>query len=305
MRQFIAPTEDFIKVERTRLAADATAGSNVTLTLENNDQIVNTDFIVIGHEGGELAELETVNQAVSGSTQVRVATLKFNHKAGEPVTKYRYNKRKFYGSLTETGSYTEITADGSPIAIQVDDPQGTVFEYTGNEGYAWFKSTYYNSNSPAIETDIADSIAVPADQSARYTSIYAIRKHAGIQGNPYYSDERVEAKRKQAENEINSALYALYVLPLAEVPALIQRVCELLAAGYIDYEEFGGDGQGVKWLGEARGILKAIAEGRQRLIGSDGEQLQEKTLTQGVQSYPDGVDNDNGPVRVFTMTQKF
>lgn len=306
MRQFIAPTEDFIKLERSELAADASAGSNISLTLQNNDGLAQYDFIVIGLEGSEKAEIQQINAAVSGATAVQVETLKFAHKTGEIVTKYRYNKRKFYGSLTVSGSYTELTSDDSPKSIKVDDPQGTTFEYAGSEGYTYFKATYYNSYE-LIETDLEDSTAVAGDQTSRYTSIYAIRKHAGVLGNPYYSDDRVEAKRKQAENEINSVLFNKYTIPLAEVPALISYICELLAAGYIDYEEFGGDGQGVKWLGEARGILKSIQDERQRLIGADGTELESKDRASTVQSYPDGVDNDSdeGPSRRFSMNQTF
>src|SRR5829696_2913638 len=105
MRQFYAPNEPFIKTEIGILAADATAGSNVTLTLINNDGLAQNDYIVIGHEGSELAELELINAAVTAGTSVRVATLMFNHKAGEPIVRYAFNQRKFYGSLTEAGSY--------------------------------------------------------------------------------------------------------------------------------------------------------------------------------------------------------
>lgn len=285
MKTLLAPTEDFIKVERSTLGADATAGSNVTITLESNDHIIENDFIVVGYEGSELAELCQVNQAVSGNTAVRVATLKFNHKKGEPITKYRYNKRKFYGSATETGSYTELTSEGSPVTIQADDPMGTTLEYTGST-YLYFKSTYYNSQTTE-ESSIDDATAVQADESLRYASLYAIRKHAGLAGNPFYSDLRLEVKRKQAENEINSALYARYTLPLAEVPALLGQICELLAAGYIDFEEFGKDGEGVKWLGEGRALLKALADGKQRLIGADGTELAVKTKVGVLSGYPD------------------
>jgi hypothetical protein len=37
MKLFYAPSEDWIREELGTLAADATAGSNVTLTLMNND----------------------------------------------------------------------------------------------------------------------------------------------------------------------------------------------------------------------------------------------------------------------------
>ena len=285
MKTLIAPTEDFIKLERTVLASDASAGSNVSLTLESNNGLANNDFIVIGYEGSELAELEQINAAISGNTSVQVATLKFNHKKGEPVTLYRFNKRKFYGATSATGSYTELTAEGSPKDIQVDDPQGTMLEYTGST-YTYFKSTYYNSYT-TDETAIADATATEADESKRYASLYAIRKHAGLAGNPFYSDLRIETKRKQAENEINSAIYSKYVLPLTEVPALISQICELLAAGYIDFEEFGGDGEGVKWLGEARSLLKGITDGKRRLIGADGVELTTNTKAGVLSGYPD------------------
>lgn len=305
MRTLLAPTEDLIKLERSRLEADATAGSNVSLTIGNNDGFIDADYIVVGYEGNELCEMCKINQAVTAGQVVRVATLKFNHKANEPITKYRFNQRKFYGSATSGGVYTELTSEGSPKDIQVDDPQGTYIEYTGDD-YFFFKSTYYNSTS-FVETDIDDSEAVDADESKRYASLYAIRKHAGLAGNPFYSDARIETKRKQAESEINSILYARYVLPLTEVPALLGQICELLAAGYIDYEEFGKDGEGVKWLGTGRALLASIAKGTQRLIGADGEELATKTLTAGVQSYPDQVNNTDseGPSQRFTMNQTF
>lgn len=300
MRTLQAPTEDFIKIERSELGADATAGSNVTLTLTDNNGFANAAFIAIGHEGNELCELEQINQVVSGNTDVRVATLKFNHFKGEPVTVYRYNKRKFYGAISATGSFTELTADGSPALIQVDDPVGTTLEYTGST-YTYFKATYYNSTT-SEETDDDDAEAVLADESLRYAALYAIRKHAGLAGNPRYSDAQLEVKRKQAENEMNSALAAKYILPLTEVPPLLGQICELLAAGYIDYEEFGKDGEGVNWLGEARALIKAIQKGTQILIGADGTELARNAKVGVLNGYP---DDENTDCAQFTMSKKF
>lgn len=304
MRTLLAPTEDFIKLERTELDADASAGSNVTLTLKNNSGMADNTFIVIGREGSEQAELQKINQAVVVGTDVRVATLLFAHKKGTPICVYRYDKRKFYGATTATGSYTELTSDGSPVAIQVDDPQGTRLEYASST-YTYFKSTYYNSVS-ALETAQSDSDAVLADESTRYTSIYAIRVQAGLTENPYISDGRIERKRIQAENEINSVLFRVYILPLSSVPPLIQRICELLAAGYIDFEEYGPDGQGVKWLGEARGLLKNIMDGKQFLLGETGIEFDRNASDgRGIVSYPDTVDDSNGPRQYFKMGQRF
>ena len=298
---YFPTSEDItIKPERSYLGADVTAGASVTLTIENNENFKNSDFVVIGYEGSELAELEQINQVVTAGQSIRVATVKFNHKKGEPVTRYAYDKRKVYGSTSESGSYTELTSDGSPVLISVDDPQGTVFEYTGGS-YTWFKATYYNSTSFA-ETPLANAEAIEGNQSLRYTTIYNIRKAAGLAGNPFYSDFVTEIKRKQAENEIDSVLLARYTLPLTEVPALLTHICTLLAAGYIDFEEFGKNGEGVKWLGEARALLKNIADGKRRLIGSDGTELTHPTGTGSISGYPN--DADTNPAK-FTMDDQF
>lgn len=303
MRTLYAPTEDFIKKERTYLTADVTAGTNVDLTLASNDGMANETFIVIGQEGGEVAELQQINEAVTPGASVQVATLLRNHKAGEPVTVYRYNKRKFYGSTTADGTFNELTTDGSPVVIQVDDPQGTLLEYTGVEGYTYFYATYFNS-ADNTETSADDATVTLADESARYASIYGIRKMAGFTENPYLSDGRVESKRQQAENEINSSLFNQYSLPLAEVPAIITYICECLAAGYIHYEEYGGDGEGGKKLGEARALLKSIANGTQKLLASDLTQLEVVQSPNRLRGYPNGSET-GGDTRKFTLSKKF
>lgn len=302
MKTLLAPTEDFIKLERTTLDADAAAGSNIALTLANNNGMAENTFIVIGIEGSERAELEKINAAVTPGTAVQVATLLFPHKKGEPVTVYRYDKRKFYGSLTAGGSYSELTADGSPAAIQVDDPQGTRLEYSSSS-YLFFKATYYNSVS-GLETDVDDSNETNADESVRYCTLYGIRKMAGFTNNPFLSEGRVEQKRAQAENEINSAISSRYVLPLAEIPALITYVCELLAAGYLHYEEYGPDGDGGKKLGEARAIIKAISNGTQKLLKVDLTELPLVRSASGLYGKPDGSETGSEKKK-FTIGMKF
>ena len=304
MKTLIAPTENFIKTEHTALNADVSAGTNVTLTVLDNNKIVQNSFIVIGYEGAEKTELVKVNAVVYPGTSVQVDTLLYAHKKDDPITVYRYDKRKFYGAVTATGSFVELTGYGSPSAIQVDDPQGTILEYTGSEGYKYFKSTYYNSVS-FDETDQADSNTVASDQTGRYCSLYSIRKQAGLTNNPYINDGLLETYRKRAENEVKSIIMFRYNLPLSEIPAIIENCCTLLAAGYIDYQEYGKDGEGVKWLGEARGILNSIKKGTQRLIGADEQELPTIATANTVQGYPDTTDNKNGPVRMFTSNQRF
>jgi len=306
MKVLLAPTEDFIKRERSALSAAATAGSSVVLSIVNSAGFAVNDYVVIGLEGSEVAELCKIT-AVAATT-ITVATLALAHQIDDPVVKYRYNERKFYGSLTATGSYTELTGYGSPVTIAVNDPQGTILEYTGGEGYLYFKSTYYNSTT-TDESNLVDADTVLADESVRYCSLYAIRKQGGLTNNPYVTDGLIEVYRKRAESEVDSYLNARYILPLInstgspEIPFLVENCTMLLAAGYMDYQELGKDGEGIKWLGEARGVLKRLqSPGGQQLLGSDKLEMQSRILSNGVQSYPD--DTDCEPP-VFTIGQRF
>lgn len=308
MKVLFASTEDFIKRERARVSADVSAGSTVSVTLTNGEGYAANDWLVMGYEGSENAELCQI-ASITGNVAV-ISTLRLAHKADEPVVKYRYNKRKFYGCTTATGNFTELTSYGSPVTIGVDDPQGAILEYTGSEGYTYFKATYYNSTT-TDESNIADADAVLADESLRYCSIYAIKKQAGLNNNPYIVDGDVETYRKRAENEVNSYIISRYTLPLvngdgtSEIPWMIENITTLLAAGYMDWQEFGEDGNGKKWLGEARSLLKKIQDGSQSLIGLDGVQMTEVDVLSGVQSYPSSVDNTDGPTQQFTMRQQF
>ncbi len=309
MKNLLAPTEDFIKMERGRLSADIGPGSAVAIPVVNSDGFAVNNYIVVGIEGSEEAELCKVTGVATGL--ITVATLLMTHIQDEPIVHYRYNKRKFYGSLTAGGTYNELTLYGSPADIKVTDPQGTYFEYTGAEGYIYFKATYYNTTD-SIETDIADATEVLADESKRYCSIYAIKKQAGLLRNPYVGDAVVETYRRRAESEVDSYLNSKYVLPLTnasgiqEIPFLVENCAALLAAGYMDYQEFGKDGEGIKWLGEARSILKKLqSPGGQQLLGSDHYEMQGRARSGGVRSYPDTVDNNNGPLRAFSRGQRF
>lgn len=299
MKILTAPIESFIKSDITEISADVSAGSSVAVTMDNGGDFAVNDYAILGVDGQEVSEMAKIT-VVSGNI-LTFGTLKLAHKAGDPVTKVLFNQRKLYGCAAKAGTFIFIETKD----IEVDNPQGTQFEYTGSI-YSYFKCTYLNSQT-ATETDIADAVAVLGGESDRYASIFDIKKHAGLEDNPYVSDSTVEAKRKQAENEINSAIFARYTLPLSEIPALVQRLCILLASGYIDYEEFGAAGGGKNWLGEARAILKAFQKGTQRLIKADGTELEVKSATQNrISGYPDDtIDEGDSDDRMFKIDDSY
>ena len=307
MKVLISPTDEYIRLAKTQLSADVAAGSSVALSVYGNEGMAQNNYVVVGIEGTDTCEICQINASVTAGTTIQVATLIFAHKQDEPVRIFRYNQRKFYGATTSTGSYTNLTSSGSPKTIQVNEPQGTMLEYTGNEGYTYFKSTYWNSTT-SEETDINDSVAVLANESLRYCSLEVIRRQAGMMDNPFMTDGMLETYRTRAENEVNSSLISKYSLPLTrasdniqEVPAILENATMLLAAGYMDYREYGKDGEGVKWLGEARGILKSIQEGRQHLIGTDMLEMNVVTDTVSISGYPD----DTASPAIFGVRDRY
>jgi phage gp36-like protein len=281
MRTLIAATEDSIIIARTKLDATALKGSDVVLTLLNTEGVTDGCAACIGLRGSETAELRRL--AVSSSVK---ADLTMDHVKGEWLEVMRYDSRRFYGSATETGTYSLIAT----VPIDVDDPQGTRYEYTGT--LAWFKATYYDS-STGDETPVADAEAIQGDQSARYCAIDKIRSRAGMARNNYVQDDRFASARTRAESEIDSTLAGVYVLPLTSTPAIITEICELLASGTVMSDEFGeGEGaDGPKKQAQARSMLKDIREGKLKLI-ADGAELPKASASLPV-FYPTALSADD------------
>ncbi|MCK4454527.1 DUF1320 family protein [Candidatus Parcubacteria bacterium] len=295
MKTLNAPIEEFIKTVKTEIAADVAAGSDKAVTVENANEFAVNDYAVLGIKGKEVSEIAKIT-VVSGNT-ITFGTLALAHKDGDPITKVLFNQRKLYGCATKTGTFVLIETKD----IEVDSPQGTYFEYTGD--YIYFKCTYYNEHTTE-ESSIDDAVAVLGGESDRYCSIEAIKKQAGLLENPYTNNADVERKRNTAESEIDSAIGHIYSLPLSEIPALIENITILLAAGYLDYQEFGSESGGVKWLGEARGLLKKIEKGTMRLLGSDKSEL--TRLSGGrLKGYPDTSCEDEDCDRIFSVEDEY
>lgn len=299
-RLLIAPTDDMVRGERGVLSENVSAGSNVTITMPNNDGFAQNDFVVIGYEGKEEAELQQVNQAVSAGGTIRVATLLRAHKAGEPVVVYRFNKRKFYGCATENGTYAELS--GSPATIQVDDLRGTFLEYAGTT-YSYFKATYYNSSTTTETGDESPSLVVVENQT-RYATLADIRGAAGIIGNPRISDGVVERARMYAEGVANAIVVGRYPLPLASVPSILSGAVEDIAAARI-LKRYMVDQEDDEWRNmqkEAMDTLKSIGSGDIILLDDDGLELAVSQREEGG-GYPTGGSSD--PDRVFPFDKKY
>ncbi len=307
MKPFIAPTEDFIESEKTVISV-AVAASATPISVDNNNGYSIGDYIIIGTKGNEAVELRKITSTPSGQLVVDTA-LTFAHKVGEPIVKVAFNQRKLYGCATENGTYVFIETKN----IEVDNPQGTYFVYTGTT-YEWFKATYYNETT-FEETDIDDAIASQAGETQHYCSIYDIREEAGFQDNPYISDGRIHLLRLQAESEVKGSVASRYTLPLSEIPDIIKTATILLAAGRLLYREYGKDtaglsNDGVDKIKEARSILKAIRNGELLLFDNNDQELTLSSNIETLGGWPDNTtkdadDDDAGGDIKFRISKEF
>ncbi|MFA5174722.1 MAG: hypothetical protein WC438_06070 [Candidatus Pacearchaeota archaeon] len=282
MQVLLAPTENIVLAEKTSLSADE-AASQTVLSVLNTSGFLAKDYIVIEEIGCEIAELLQIFSVEASANTITLSTgLNRAHTKDTTITKIRYNKRKFYRCATETGTYTHLSAEGSPVLIQVDQPEGTEFEDTTGTTTSWYKATYFNSETGA-ETSIDDALASQAGDAEHYTSIYKIRMESGFQNNSYIGSDLIDRYRYEAEAQAEGELVGLYQLPFSSTPKLYQHIITLLAAGLLISKEYGLESDvdisktGQRKIDRAEELLGKIRDGIIKLVGVDGTELSKRT----------------------------
>ena len=292
--------ERFNYSTRTRVNADAAAAAT-SLTVKNTTGYSANDYILIGYEGADTAEVRKVS-AVASLTAFTLtgSALQFAHDRFEYVTKVEYNQRKLYSCATEGGTYTLV----STFELGVNNPLGTLVSDTGTDTF--YKITYYNATTTK-ETSLADAEVIKSettevkvvDSDLRYCTLAEIRKISGFREGGSVSNEDVESVRYRSESVVQSKLSVVYALPLSFIPYVIRRVTAELAAGYLLINEAGETGEALWERGNAlvkgaMGMLEDIQSKDMILIDADGEELSNVTTQTLSFSPSDSTDSDEG-----------
>lgn len=282
MQILIAPTEDIVLGEKSALSADI-ADSLSTIEVYNTTGFNIGDFIIIDELGSEIAELKEISSISTANLTITFTSALMNsHNKDSSITKIRFDKRKFYRSTSENGTYTHLSSEGSPINIQVDQPEGTEFEDTNGISSYWYKATYYNSKT-FTETSLDDAVASKAGDDEHYTSIYKIKNEAGFQNNAYIGSDLVDRYRYEAEAIIESSLASKYQMPFSSIPKILQHITTLYAAGLLLSKEYGVESDidlsksGESKITRAENLIQKIMDDQLVLVGVDGVTLQKKT----------------------------
>jgi len=290
----IIPNENAIKSEKSAVGASQTS-VGTALELENNQGLLVNDFVCVGREGSEKAELKQIDTVNSDQKNIALKTAtKFIHLQFEEVVKFLYNKRRIYRKLVGETSFSLIAT----IDIEVDRPLGTFYTDDTGVDTAQYKATYYNSVT-MVETSINDARAVYGSGGNHYCLLDEIREEAGFNSNDNIEDERIFRLRARSEGEVNASLVTNYSMPLntqtywedSSAQELIRQITILLSAGWLLWQEYpderenGTSKDGLVKIKEARSMLKDIRENRLLLLGSDNEELSPATGV-GITGYP-------------------
>lgn len=294
-------------LESSQLAIDVTAGSN-KITLDTSQDINANDFIYIGRQSSEAAELVKV-YGVIGQEVTLLSNLISDHTAFESVSKLFGDKIKIYTAPNVDGLPPADSAfaplSGGLILLDVDQAQ-TYFTDASGTNNIWYKFTFFNSDT-STETSLADTTATRGGGANNYCSLDAIRTESGLKGR-YVTDGMIERKRRAAQSEIDGSLVGLYYVPFSEpINDFISDLTSRLAAGLLLTEQFGiynttNTNNGEAKLKEARAQLKQLQTGQMSLVGVTGID-QEIPGTGGFSGWPNETTNgtsgdlsgDNGP----------
>ncbi len=280
MQVLLAPIEDVVLGEKTMFSSDEAAGQTV-LSVTNPQGFAANKHVILDVIGSEKAELLKVSSTSTNTITLTTATV-IAHDKDAPIQLIRYDQRKFYRSTTETGTFAHLSAEGSPINIEVDNPEGTMLEDSTGTSTSWYKSTYFNTVTQS-ESALADAIAVKAGDADHYTSIYKIKVESGFQNNAYIGSDLVDRYRTEAEAQAEGAVIGLYSLPFSSTPKIFQHIVTLLAAGLLLSKEYGLESDvevsktGQRKIERAEELLEKIRDSKIRLVGEDGSEVDQRS----------------------------
>ncbi len=126
---------------RTYLTAD-TAAAAVTLTVADNSDFSNNDYLVLGSPGNDKTEIVKIGAAVTPGTALTISAAVFAHPANTSVTLIRYNQVAIYGSASATDAAPTII--GSATGLDVNNGYNEIKAATT---YTYYYARFYNAQT--------------------------------------------------------------------------------------------------------------------------------------------------------------
>lgn len=270
------PNFDPVNIKETTLLDADVAKGALSITPKSIQGMANNDIMYVSKLGSEICEM--VSLTINGSNLTVTPALTFDHKKYAYLTTVQGNQIVVYRAANVNGYVPADTSfaalpDGL-LDIDPDQMATDYFDIDGGPDY-WYKFTYRNSTSQA-ETSLADAVPVRGGGYGHYASIDQVRRAAGFGNNANITDGMIDEKRIAAEDEINTQLGGQYAIPFADpVPATINNITRLLAAGYLLTDDGGPFSAPLQTEGEgklkrAQQLLDNIKTGKITLQDATG-----------------------------------
>lgn len=140
----------------TRLSSAASAAAT-SLTVDNNSGFAKNEFIVVGEEGKEDAEIQQISGLSDNDTLSLVGSLKFAHAIDDPVRFITCDQIKFYGATSSTIASTDLLAT---VDIDIDSAnKETLYNHLTGTNSWYYKFTFYNSFT-GDESSLDDAVTI-------------------------------------------------------------------------------------------------------------------------------------------------
>ena len=178
--------------EKAFLQGSVSAGSDVSLTVDDNNYFSQNDYVVVGNPFQPQAEIAKINAAVSSGQSLQVDSLIFDH-ADEPITKIGYDKVRLYSATTLNGAKTLVEEKN----VDIEEEYTDFVIADDSSGYFFF--AFYNTQDD-VTSAYSAGISVSEEQSNKtFSAIFdAVMDH--------YPDnlpqDRFERLLKMAGDEI-------------------------------------------------------------------------------------------------------
>jgi hypothetical protein len=308
----------------TALTAAAAAGQP-SIAVEGVKGMSANDIGYLGALGSVAGEIQRIQTITNLSIQF-YANLINKHRQTEPFYSLFGNQIKAYRVAADPTGYpppdSVFLANplGSPFAIDQDSPVTQFIDGSGGEGF-WYKFVFFNSFTSAA-TPIQNALLIRGGNSRNYCSNEDTRKEAGLTSNLQLADTQVDARRQQADSQIDATLLAAgYTLPMKDgqgnlyYPPLITNIARLLSAGYVLIQDYGpitegNSKDGADKLKAANQLLEDLQQRKKILVDLAGNAM---SMANRVRGWPDdttaiysaGIDPNAGEPPLFTMDRKF
>lgn len=220
-----------------------TAGLTSIPVVNSEGVTASTPFILggLGNNGSEKVQTAASGFAPDATHVVLSTAILLPHNEFDPLWQLFGDQINIYRAPNVDGSYPADTSYTllTTIPINYNQVSTSYTDAVGSNAY-WYKVTYKNSVSSA-ETTLQDSpIVVRGGEYDQYTTIYNIRREAGLLNNQFISDSIIDSQRQRVQFEIDAALFGMYSVPFQPpINPLVAILTEKLAASYLLAIDYG------------------------------------------------------------------